>query len=114
MACAKVILNGTTLIDVTNDTVTADALFAPITATRKDGVEITGSLVESPILQIDVTGTAATSATLTNPAITAEHYVINNAQIAASNVSWTTAAGQITLSCADGIPAMTIFLAIAD
>lgn len=43
MAVSKVILNGTTLIDVTDDTVNASNLLSGITATRNDGVEVTGT-----------------------------------------------------------------------
>lgn len=43
MANSKVILNGTTLMDVTQDSVTAETLLEDETATRKDGVRITGT-----------------------------------------------------------------------
>lgn len=43
MAVSKVRLNGTTLIDLTGDTVTADKLLSGYTATRNDGVGITGT-----------------------------------------------------------------------
>lgn len=43
MAISKVILNGTTLMDVTTDTVTADKLLSSYTATKNDGTKITGS-----------------------------------------------------------------------
>ena len=53
MAYSKVILNGTTLIDVTQDTVTADKLLQTYTATKNDGTKVTGTLVPSvaPTLQ---------------------------------------------------------------
>ena len=44
MAFSKVTLNNTTLMDVTGDSVTADVLMSGETATRSDGVQITGSL----------------------------------------------------------------------
>lgn len=42
MAYSKVILNGTTIMDVTQDTVAAENLLSGETATRNDGVRITG------------------------------------------------------------------------
>lgn len=51
MAYSKVILNGVTLMDVTQDTVTAETLLQNETATRKDGIGITGSYV-APSLNI--------------------------------------------------------------
>lgn len=47
MAVSKVILNGTTLIDVTQDTVSAETLLQTYTAHKNDGSQITGSLVPS-------------------------------------------------------------------
>lgn len=44
MAIAKVTLNGTTLMDVTQDTVTAPALQQGETATGADGEPVTGTL----------------------------------------------------------------------
>lgn len=44
MAVSKVILNGTTLMDVTDDTVSASSLVAGITATDASGQTITGTL----------------------------------------------------------------------
>ena len=53
MAVSKVILNGTTLMDVTQDTVAADKLLQTYTATKNDGTKVTGTLVPSvaPTLQ---------------------------------------------------------------
>lgn len=53
MAVSKVILNGTTLMDVTQDTVSADKLLQTYTATKNDGTKVTGTLVPSvqPTLQ---------------------------------------------------------------
>ena len=53
MAISKVILNGNTLMDVTQDTVTADKLLQTYTATKNDGTKVTGTLVPSvaPTLQ---------------------------------------------------------------
>lgn len=45
MAVSKVILNGTTLIDVTNDTVAANNLLSGETATGADGEAVTGAYV---------------------------------------------------------------------
>lgn len=43
MAISKVILNGNTLMDVTQDTVTADKLLQTYTATKNDGTKVNGS-----------------------------------------------------------------------
>lgn len=53
MAVSKVILNGTTLMDVTQDTVVADKLLQTYTATKNDGTKVTGTLIPSvaPTLQ---------------------------------------------------------------
>ena len=53
MAVSKVILNGNTLMDVTQDTVAADKLLQTYTATKNDGTKVTGTLVPSvqPTLQ---------------------------------------------------------------
>lgn len=45
MAYSKVILNGTTLMDVTNDTVDADNLLSGETATKNNGLRTTGTVV---------------------------------------------------------------------
>lgn len=44
MAVNKVIYGSNTLIDLTNDTVTADSLLSGITAHSKDGITLTGTL----------------------------------------------------------------------
>ena len=44
MAISKVILNGTTLIDLTDDNVTASDILSGKTAHKNDGTEITGTL----------------------------------------------------------------------
>ena len=43
MAFSKIILNGTTLMDVTQDTVEESTLRSGETATAADGVQITGT-----------------------------------------------------------------------
>lgn len=47
MAYSKVILNGVTIMDVTQDTVSADTLLQTYTAHKNDGSQITGTLVPS-------------------------------------------------------------------
>lgn len=44
MAVSKVILNGTTIMDTTQVTVTADNLVQPYTALGKNGATLTGTL----------------------------------------------------------------------
>ncbi len=47
MAYSKVILNGVTIMDVTQDTVSAETLLQTYTAHKNDGSQITGTLVPS-------------------------------------------------------------------
>ena len=44
MAYSKVVLDGTTLIDLTQDTVVADSMLYGVTAHKNDGTTITGTL----------------------------------------------------------------------
>ena len=64
MAVAKVILNGTTLIDVTQKTVTASTLLQGETALKNDGTDVTGTYVpQTAVLQTkSATYTPTTSA----------------------------------------------------
>lgn len=48
MAVSKVILNGTTLMDVTVDTVTASTLASGYQATGADGQKVTGTHTDWP------------------------------------------------------------------
>ena len=63
MAVAKVILNGNTLIDVTDKTVTSSNLVSPNTALGADGTTVTGALVAKSASDVTVSG-----ATITIPA----------------------------------------------
>lgn len=45
MAVNKVVYGGTTLVDLTNDTVTADKMVSGTKAHKADGTRITGSLI---------------------------------------------------------------------
>lgn len=67
MSVAKVILNGTTLIDVTQDTVAADKLLQTYTATKNDGTKVTGTLVPSvaPTLQSKTVSPSTSQQTVT-------------------------------------------------
>ena len=58
MAIAKVILNGTTLIDLTGDSVTAPDVLSGKTAHKKDGTVITGELTAMTTAQIQSAVTA--------------------------------------------------------
>ena len=55
MAYSKVILNGTTLMDVTQDTVNASNLLSGETATRKDGVGIVGEASAGTLITKTIT-----------------------------------------------------------
>ena len=56
MAYSKVILNGTALIDLTNDTVAADKVVSGYTATKNDGIEVSGSIPVKTSTDITVNG----------------------------------------------------------
>lgn len=58
MAVAKVIVNGVTKIDLTDDTVVASKLAYGYTATGADGVEITGTMEETTSLTAQQIATA--------------------------------------------------------
>ena len=56
MAYSKIILNGETLMDVTEDTVDSGNLLSGETATKNSGAKVTGSL--SPVTDVTVNGTS--------------------------------------------------------
>lgn len=60
---------------------------------------------------ISVSATSNTTKTISNSAITEDHYVYNlNSADIGSDMTWITRAGSITLSCSSGIPAMNLML----
>lgn len=60
---------------------------------------------------VEVTATSSTTKTINNSKITSDFYVFNTAsEKPVSDVSWSTASGSVTLTCSNGIPAMTLFL----
>lgn len=61
MAIAKVIFNGQTQMDVTQDTVTAARMLSPYTATRADGVRITGNIATKTASDMTVSGATVTA-----------------------------------------------------
>lgn len=87
MAIAKVILNGTTLIDLTQDTAVAEDIISPKTAHKKDGTSITGSLSSLP---------AQSGGTDMSLVTTGEKYTWNNKADASSALTLTLAAGSWT------------------
>lgn len=60
MAVAKVILNGNTLIDVTDKTVASSNLVSPNTALGADGTTVTGALVIKSASDVTVSGATTT------------------------------------------------------
>ena len=60
MAVAKVILNGNTLIDVTDKTVASSNLVSPNTALSADGTTVTGALVTKSASDVTVSGATTT------------------------------------------------------
>lgn len=87
MAVSKVILNGTTLIDVTNDTVTASKLLSNETATAANGQSVIGNIVTKTSSNLSVSG-----ATVTAPA----GYYASDASASVAAGSATTPATMIT------------------
>ena len=60
MAVAKVILNGNTLIDVTDKTVASSNLVSPNTALGADGTTVTGELISKSASDVTVSGATTT------------------------------------------------------
>lgn len=61
MAVAKVILNGATLIDTTQKTVTAASMLNGITALKNDGTDITGSIASKTSSDLTASGDTITA-----------------------------------------------------
>lgn len=95
MAVNKVIYDGTTLVDLTADTVTADNLASGVTATAANGEKITGLL---PKVTIDT----ALSETSTNPVTNAAITTAVNAKADTSSLSAVATSG--AYSDLSGVP----------
>ena len=65
MAFSKIILNGTTLIDLTQDTVAANNLISPNTAHNAAGVQVTGTASGEATLQSKTVSPTESSQTVT-------------------------------------------------
>lgn len=87
MAVAKVILNGTTLIDTTQKTVTAGSMLNGVTALKNDGTDITGSIASKTSSDLTASGD-----TITAPA----GYYASSASKSVSSGSASTPATSIT------------------
>lgn len=61
MAVAKVILNGTTLIDTTQKTVTAGSMLNGVTALKNDGTDITGNIASKSSSDLTASGDTITA-----------------------------------------------------
>lgn len=61
MAVSKVILNGTTLMDVTDKTVTSGNMLSGITSLKNDGTDITGSIASKTSSDLTVSGATVTA-----------------------------------------------------
>ena len=67
--------------------------------------------VPKQAITLSVSATSNTSVTINNSDITSDYYVYDEtSSLPSSDVSWSTSNGSITLSCSDGIPAMTLKL----
>ena len=87
MAVSKVILNGNTLIDTTDKTVTSGGMLSGVTALKNDGTSITGSIATKTSSDLTASG-----ATVTAPA----GYYASSASKSVSSGSATTPATSIT------------------
>lgn len=90
MAYSKVILNGTTLMDVTQKTVTAGDMLSGTTALKNDGTDITGSIASKSSSDL-----AASGATVTAPA---GYYASNATKSVASGTAGTPTASKGAVS----------------
>lgn len=61
MAVSKVILNGTTLIDTTDKTVTAGSMLNGVTALKNDGTTATGSIASKSLADLTASGATVTA-----------------------------------------------------
>lgn len=61
MAVSKVILNGNTLMDTTQKTVTAASMLNGITALKNDGTDITGSIASKTSSDLTASGDTVTA-----------------------------------------------------
>ena len=61
MAVSKVVLNGTTLMDTTQKTVTAGAMLNGTTALKNDGTDITGNIATKTSSNMTVSGATVTA-----------------------------------------------------
>lgn len=84
MAISKIILNGVTQMDVTQDTVASSNLLSGYTATKNDGTKVSGAYVppSAPTGNIDITQAGVTNVTNYATATVAE------ASIEDGGVSW--------------------------
>lgn len=90
MAVSKVILNGTTLIDTTDKTVTAGSMLNGVTALKNDGTTATGSIASKSSTDLTASG-----ATVTAPA---GYYSSSASKSVASGTAGTPTASKGTVS----------------
>ena len=64
------------------------------------------------LIPITVSASANTTVTIQNSAITADHVVVNSHMQIDADIAYTTSRGSITIACASGIPAMTLYLGV--
>lgn len=100
MAISKVTLNGDTLMDVTQDTVTASKLLSGETATGADGEGVTGTIVTRTSSNMTVSGATVTApagyyATAANKSV-ASGSVMQNAPTINSSTGVVTATSTVT------------------
>lgn len=105
MAVSKVILNGETLIDVTQKTVTPSNMLSGITALKNDGTDITGSIAAKSAADLVTSGSQVTVpsgmyvAAATTAIASGSMYVYGvNAAMNPGTISLNSATGVITVA----------------
>lgn len=101
MAVSKVILNGTTLMDTTQKTVTAGSMLNGVTALKNDGTDITGNITSKTSSDLTASG-----ATVTAPA---GYYASSASKAVASGTAGTPTAtkGTVTNHSVSVTPSVT-------
>lgn len=72
--------------------------------------KINGKIVE--LIEITISATSETSVSVSNANITTEHVVLNPYTTGGYEISYTTSAGSVTFTCANGFTAQTFYLGV--
>ena len=85
MAFAKIVQDGTTLIDLTQDTVTAGSMLSGVTAHKNDGTSVTGTITSQAAQTITPTTTDQTIAS--GKYLTGNQTIKGDANLIAENIA---------------------------